>query len=451
MRRRHVLTLAAAGAVTAGCGPGGPPRRRESAAPAAAAGPGVPEGVRVGRVHIGVPDRGRRDGGRPRTVGLGRVQPQAGHTPATATPATWPPTTTTATPRTSTSCATSGLRSYRFSISWPRVMPTGRGTVNQPGPRLLPPARRRPARPRHHPDGHPVPLGPPQALQDAGGWEHRDTRRPGSPTTPTRRLDALGDKVPTWLTINEPKTVVEVGYPPASTRPGSATPASPTSSATTCCSAHGLAVQAYGPPAATAGSAPALNLSPVLPRRRRPTRPAAGRARRRLREPALPRPGAARRVPGRRARRRSPRTPRSAPAIRGRGPGRHRPRGATCSRVQYYTPALRDGQRQHGSPRCPTSRGVLAADLPRGHLRPPDPGHARLRRHPDHDHRERPALADSSTDGTVDDPDRIAVPARPPRRRPPGHRRRRAAGELPRVVAAGQLRVGRGLRRSAGA
>ena len=52
------------------------------------------------------------------------------------------------------------------------------------------------------------------------------------------------------------------------------------------------------------------------------------------------------------------------------------------------------------------------------------------------------------TAGATTRPDR--VPARPLRRRAPRHRRRGAAGELPRVVAAGQLRVGRGLRPAVG-
>ena len=68
-----------------------------------------------------------------------------------------------------------GLRAYRFSIAWPRILPDGRGRVNQAGldfyRRLvdgLLEAGITPFATLYHWDL-------PQALQDAGGWPARAT------------------------------------------------------------------------------------------------------------------------------------------------------------------------------------------------------------------------------------------------------------------------------------
>lgn len=68
-----------------------------------------------------------------------------------------------------------GLRTYRFSIAWPRILPSGRGQVNTAGldfyGRLvdgLLAAGIAPYITLYHWDL-------PQALQDQGGWLSRDT------------------------------------------------------------------------------------------------------------------------------------------------------------------------------------------------------------------------------------------------------------------------------------
>jgi beta-glucosidase len=96
-----------------------------------------------------------------------------------------------------------GLQAYRFSISWPRVLPEGRGTVNEKGldfySRLvdaLLEAGITPFATLFHWDL-------PQRLQDAGGWPSRATADAylDYVETTTRRL---GDRVQHWITHNEP-------------------------------------------------------------------------------------------------------------------------------------------------------------------------------------------------------------------------------------------------------
>src|SRR5262249_44761169 len=96
-----------------------------------------------------------------------------------------------------------GLQAYRFSISWPRVLPEGRGRINEKGlvfySRLvdgLLEAGIRPFATLFHWDL-------PQRLQDEGGWPKRTTTEAFSPYVEAvaRRL---GDRVHDWITHNEP-------------------------------------------------------------------------------------------------------------------------------------------------------------------------------------------------------------------------------------------------------
>ena len=96
-----------------------------------------------------------------------------------------------------------GVNAYRFSIAWPRILPTGRGAVNEAGlafyDRLVDGMLERGLDPwctLYHWDL-------PQALQDTGGWVSRGTVDAFVEYTDvvTRRL---GDRVRHWITHNEP-------------------------------------------------------------------------------------------------------------------------------------------------------------------------------------------------------------------------------------------------------
>jgi len=111
------------------------------------------------------------------------------------------------------------LKSYRFSISWPRVLPTGSGAVNQAGlsfySRLtdqLLAAGIRPLPTLFHWDL-------PQALSDLGGWTSRDTAQRFADYA-ALMVGALGDRISTWLIFNEPMWFTLLGYWTGSNAPG---------------------------------------------------------------------------------------------------------------------------------------------------------------------------------------------------------------------------------------
>jgi beta-glucosidase len=111
------------------------------------------------------------------------------------------------------------LNSYRFSISWPRIQPSGSGPANSKGldyySRLvdaLLASKIRPFVTLYHWDL-------PQPLEDAGGWPNRDTAARFAEYVDLIAR-ALGDRVSDWTLFNEPAAFVDVGYLEGAHAPG---------------------------------------------------------------------------------------------------------------------------------------------------------------------------------------------------------------------------------------
>jgi len=104
-----------------------------------------------------------------------------------------------------------GIKAYRFSTAWPRILPDGTGKVNKKGldfyDRIVDELLKRKIEPYvclFHWDL-------PQALQDKGGWPNRDTT--GHFAEYARVVaDRLGDRVNVWFTHNEPWVAAFVGH-----------------------------------------------------------------------------------------------------------------------------------------------------------------------------------------------------------------------------------------------
>jgi beta-glucosidase len=104
-----------------------------------------------------------------------------------------------------------GIDALRFSVAWPRVLPEGRGRVNEAGldfyDRLvdaLLEAGIRPFANLFHWDL-------PQPLEDEGGWPVRATAEAFAAYAEVV-ADRLGDRVRDWMTHNEPFCTAWLGY-----------------------------------------------------------------------------------------------------------------------------------------------------------------------------------------------------------------------------------------------
>lgn len=103
------------------------------------------------------------------------------------------------------------LNSYRFSISWPRVQPDGRGEFNLKGldfyDRIIDECLRNNITPfvtLYHWDL-------PQALEDIGGWGNRDVCKYFADYA-AKCVERYGDRVKFWTTFNEPWCTSFLGY-----------------------------------------------------------------------------------------------------------------------------------------------------------------------------------------------------------------------------------------------
>lgn len=147
-----------------------------------------------------------------------------------------------------------GLKAYRLSIAWPRVMPDGDGAVNSQGLDfydrlidLLLQHRIDPWVTLFHWDY-------PLALYRKGGWLNRDSARWFAEYT-GHVVRRLSDRVSNWMTINEPQVFLQLGHGDGTHAPGVKLPLSEQLlAAHNVLRAHGMSVAAIRTHAKTPAS-----------------------------------------------------------------------------------------------------------------------------------------------------------------------------------------------------
>ena len=157
-----------------------------------------------------------------------------------------------------------GLSAYRFSVSWPRVIPAGRGPVDPAGldfyDRLVDELLAHGIAPHatlYHWDL-------PQTLEDAGGWPDRSTAHAFADYASVV-AGRLGDRVGHFATINEPHIVSDHGYRTGEHAPGRVEPDAAVAAAHHLLLAHGLGVQAIRAQAPASSAGIVLNFEPKHP------------------------------------------------------------------------------------------------------------------------------------------------------------------------------------------
>ncbi|MBL8063642.1 MAG: beta-glucosidase [Anaerolineales bacterium] len=157
-----------------------------------------------------------------------------------------------------------GLKAYRFSVAWPRVLPNGSGMVSEAGldfyNKLVDCLLKLDIEPYitlYHWDL-------PQKLQDKGGWPSRDIVEPFVEYADivTR---ALGDRVKNWITFNEPWVSAFVGYEQGRHAPGHTHRGEALAASHHLLLSHGKAVPVIRANSRDANVGITLNLTPKYP------------------------------------------------------------------------------------------------------------------------------------------------------------------------------------------
>jgi beta-glucosidase len=157
------------------------------------------------------------------------------------------------------------VNAYRFSISWARIFPEGAGAENPSGldhyqrvADSLSTAGIRPLAVLYHWDL-------PQALEEQGGWQNRDTARRFADYA-AHVVRRLADRIDMWVTHHDPWASAFHGYGSGTLAPGLRSEEAAVKAAHVLLLSHALAVQACAP-FRRAGDAfgVALGLSPVRP------------------------------------------------------------------------------------------------------------------------------------------------------------------------------------------
>jgi beta-glucosidase len=157
-----------------------------------------------------------------------------------------------------------GLKAFRFSIAWPRIVPMGRGAVNEAGldfyDRLVDELLAHDIEPfatLFHWDT-------PQVLEDQGGWPVRGTAEAFAEYA-AAVVHRLGDRVRHWITHNEPWVHAWIGHAWGEHAPGRTSEADAVKAAHHLLLSHGWAVDVIRAAAPDAQVGITLNLAQAYP------------------------------------------------------------------------------------------------------------------------------------------------------------------------------------------